>query len=313
MSTSPAPTLVIPPPSAEAATGGTLFRQLANAPEFAEFALILKQLTGLSMALNTPDVATTCIGVPGDAGNPLCALIRSTREGARRCESCDRRQHARAGADGEAKLYRCHAGFYDMAIPILFHREHVATISSGQVLPEPPSAAGFARLQQRLRWLGLPAPQLQAAYGGAPWMPRDRLAQVLQLLELFARQMCTSAWRLRELEASRERPALRQARAFVEAHYGEPDWQLADAAAAAGLSVAHFSHVFHQETGVTFTRYVQARRVTAAKHLLSTTTQSITEVCAACGFNSLTHFNRVFRRGTGCSPRQYRARLAAGG
>jgi len=285
---------------------GVFFRHLIEAPEFTEFALILKRLTGLSMALNTPDVGVSQIGLSEDTGNPLCLIIRNTTEGARRCEGCDRRHHAEAGADGQAKLYTCHAGFFDMAIPIRIQGEHVATISSGQVLPEKQSPAAFARLCRRLRWLKIPGSRLRAAYVKAPWMPRDRLTQVMCLLEVFSRQMCGSAWRIRELEAKLERPAIRQARALVEERFREPELQLAEAAARADLSVAHFSHLFHKETGVTFTHYVQSRRIEEAKRLLAGSDRSITEICFACGFNSLTHFNRVFRSGTGCSPSQYR-------
>jgi methylphosphotriester-DNA--protein-cysteine methyltransferase len=59
-------------------------------------------------------------------------------------------------------------------------------------------------------------------------------------------------------------------------------------------------------TVVTFTKYIQSLRVKEAKRFLTETDNSITAVCFACGFNNLTHFNRVFRGAEGCSPRQYR-------
>jgi AraC-like DNA-binding protein len=290
------------PPSTE----GLFFRRLVASPEFTEFALILKRLTGLSMALNTPDVGTTRIGVSGDMGNPLCQIIRNTPEGARRCEGCDRRHHALAGRDGHSKLYTCHAGFLDFAIPIMIQGEHVATISSGQVLPEKPTPRARAQTLRRLGWLGVPLSRLRAAYKGAPWLPRDRLTEVMNLLELFSRQMISSAWRIRELEASQQRPEIRAAQALVEKRFTDPELALEEAATAVGLSVAHFSNLFHKRTGVTFTHYVQTRRIEEAKRLLAETDRSITDICYACGFNSLTHFNRVFRRGTGGSPTDYR-------
>ncbi|MDA0577105.1 MAG: PocR ligand-binding domain-containing protein [Verrucomicrobia bacterium] len=311
MPTTADPTARAPSSPVAHSTAGLFFRQLVASPEFTEFALILKRLTGLSMALNTPDVGLTRVGVAGDNGSPLCQIIRSTKEGARRCEGCDQRNHAQAGAEGRAKLYQCHVGFYDMAIPVVIQGEHVATISSGQVLPEQQSQAAFARTVRRLRWLNIPATQLQEAYAQAPWLPRDRLVHVMHLLELFARQMCGSAWRIRELEASLEHPAIRPARALVEERFRDPELKLADVAARAGLSPAHFSHLFHKETGVTFTRYVQSRRIDEAKRRLTATGESITEICFACGFNSLTHFNRVFRRGAGASPSQFRRAGAA--
>lgn len=285
---------------------GLFFRRLVESPEFTQFALILKRLTGLSMALNTPDVGTSHIGVSGDMGNPLCQIIRNTPEGLRRCEGCDRRHHALAGRDGKSRLYTCHTGFLDMAIPIMIQGEHVATISSGQVLSEKHSTAACEKTLQRLRWLGLPEKQLRTAYRNAPWLSRDRLTEVMNLLELFSRQMCSSAWRIRELEASQQRPEIRKAQALVEERFTDPELAIQEAAEVAGMSMAHFSHLFHQKTGVTFTRYVQNRRIEEAKRLMTETDRSITDICYACGFNSLTHFNRVFRRGTGRSPSDYR-------
>jgi AraC-like DNA-binding protein/ligand-binding sensor protein len=292
-----------PPPSVE----GLFFRRLVASPEFTQFALILKRLTGLSMALNTPDVGTSRIGVSGDMGNPICQIIRNNPEGRRRCKGCDLRHHLLAGRDGQSKLYTCHAGFLDMAIPIMIQGEHVATISSGQVLPEKPSAADGDRTVRRLSWLGVPKAQLRAAYKGAPWLPRDRLNEVMNLLELFSRQMISSAWRIQELEASQQRPEIRQAQALVGRRFTDPELALNEAAKGAGLSVAHFSHLFHKKTGLTFTHYVQSRRIEEAKRLLTETDRTITDICYACGFNSLTHFNRVFQRGTGGSPTQFRS------
>jgi AraC-like DNA-binding protein len=290
----------------EQGAGTLLFTHLRESEEFAEFALILKRLTGLSMALNTPDVGLSCIGVAGDTGNPVCRLIRGTPEGQRRCEACDRRQHGRAAAAGKSSLYTCHAGFYDMAVPLLVQDEHVATISSGQVLREEPSDNGFAALRRRLAWLDVPAERLRKAYDRAPWIPREQLRHVMRLVEVFTRQMCDSSWRIRELEASLGHPAIARARAYIEANFRDPRLQLADVAAAVDLSTAHLSHLFHQKVGVTFTTYVQSRRIAEAKHLLRQTERSITSICFACGFNSLTHFNRVFRKGAGRSPSQYR-------
>jgi len=134
---------------------GMFFQKLIRSPEFTEFAVILKQLTGLSMALNTPDVGTIQHGISSDGGNPLCAMIRGTSEGARRCEGCDRRYHALAASKGKAKLYTCHAGFLDMAIPIIVQGQHGATISSGQVLSERPSDEAFKIVEVHLHHAGV--------------------------------------------------------------------------------------------------------------------------------------------------------------
>ena len=285
------------------------FDHLADSPEFAEFTAILKKLTGVVMALNEPASGIIRRKFEEGEGNPVCNLIRAGRDGLRRCTACDRRHHARVAASGKAERYVCHAGFWDMAVPVVVSGRHVATISSGQLLREPGSPAGFRRLRKRLAWLNVSDGDLRAAYEGAVYLPPEQINCVMRLLELFARQLCESAHRIRDLQAQLERDEVRRAREFVEREFRNPDLALADAAKDAGLSRAHFSHVFRQTTGTNFVRFIQTRRVAEAKRQLAATQDSISGICYACGFNSLTHFNRVFRAFEHLSPRQYRESL----
>jgi AraC-like DNA-binding protein len=286
-----------------------LFRQMAGSIEFAEFARLTQQIFGMAMVLNAPDGKAVALGAQDIRGSPLCMLIhRSSWATRQRCGACDRRHHARAVATGKPLLYRCHFGFHEMAIPILIQGTHIATLSSGQILPEQPSSAAFARLARRLQPLGISAPRLRAAYQQAPWLPRARLMHVMNLLEVFARQICEHALQVHELQASRDHPAIRRARELVEERFCDVNLTLGDAAKAASISVTHFSRLFQKKAGMTFTRYVQARRVEQAKSLLADPDKSITAICFACGFNSLTHFNRIFRQSEGCSPSQFRGK-----
>jgi AraC-like DNA-binding protein/ligand-binding sensor protein len=281
------------------------FARLADSPEFAEFTTILQKLTGVAMALNKADSGVVRSNYNG-GGNPVCGLIRADRVGLRRCTACDRRHHARVAASGKAELYACHADFWDMAVPVMVAGRHIATISSGQLLREPRSPAAFRRLRKRLAWLNASESELRAAYEGAVYLPPEQIECVMRLLELFSRQLCESAHCIHDLQAKLERIEVRRAREFVEREFRNPGLTLAAAANHAGLSRAHFSHTFRTTTGTRFIRFVQARRVAEAKRLLVTTQDPITGICHACGFESLTHFNRVFRDFEQLSPSQYR-------
>lgn len=284
------------------------FEALAASAVFAEFGASLRRLTGLPLSLNTPGVTTTRPPPSGGHSNPLCELIRKTPRGEARCQACDRRHQARAAAQGRARLYTCHAGFLDMAVPLFVDGRHVATISCGQVLPEPPSPAAARRLQRRLGWLAVSQRAFQSAYRRAPYLPRAHLRDVIRLLEVFGGHLCESTSRIRQLEARLQRDEARLACDYVDQHFRRGDLSLGEVAAAVGLSRAHFSQVFHKAVGMTFTRFVQTRRAAEARRLLETTDHDITRISFDCGFNSLTHFNRVFRRFASSSPRQYRRR-----
>ena len=278
----------------ETVKANTDFESLAALPEFSRFSTILTQLTGVPMSLHSPS-SDLHITYGGEIKNPLCRLIRSTGIGAKRCTVCDS-GHSRMSASRQRPLlYKCHAGFFDMIIPLFVRDVHVANLLSGQILTEPPSEAGFARMRKRLVWLSSDDTVLRAAYFSALYLPKEKVKQVMGLLEIFAVQLCESLRQIRELESRLERAELRKAKEYVSSSFSDPDLRLDDAAACAGLSPAHFSHVFKQGTGIPFTRYVQRVRLDEAKRLLTRSEKSISEICFACGFNSLANFIRVFR------------------
>jgi hypothetical protein len=65
--------------------------------------------------------------------------------------------------------------------------------------------------------------------------------------------------------------------------------------------------LFHQATGMTLVDYLARYRIEKAKNLLQDPHLRTSEVALEVGFQSLSQFNRSFRRIEGQSPKQYRA------
>ncbi len=82
--------------------------------------------------------------------------------------------------------------------------------------------------------------------------------------------------------------------------------RLAELAAAAGLSVPHFSQIFRRQTGHAPIDYLIRQRIQRACRLLDTTDVAVAAVAAAVGYDDPYYFARSFRRVMGCSPRAYR-------
>lgn len=77
-------------------------------------------------------------------------------------------------------------------------------------------------------------------------------------------------------------------------------------AANAGYSPSYFSHVFHDETGMSPYRFVMKSRMDQAMQLLQTTRMSVQDIAFQVGFNSAANFCYAFRREKGMSPHEYR-------
>lgn len=86
-------------------------------------------------------------------------------------------------------------------------------------------------------------------------------------------------------------------------------WQLADYAAALALSERHLRRLCQQETGLSAHAFIESIRLHEACRLLAYTRMRVHDVGFALGFEDPAYFARVFRRGTGMAPGQYRAKL----
>ncbi|MEK6795499.1 MAG: AraC family transcriptional regulator [Spirochaetota bacterium] len=71
------------------------------------------------------------------------------------------------------------------------------------------------------------------------------------------------------------------------------------------MTKEYFCVLFKRATGKTFVQHLTDLRLEHAKKLLTSASLSVTEVCFDSGFNDLSHFERIFRRNVGVSPRQF--------
>ena len=103
-------------------------------------------------------------------------------------------------------------------------------------------------------------------------------------------------------------PLIMKAKAYIREHQSE-ELSLGQVARAVNTSTYYFCKVFKKATNINFTDYVSRVRIEKAKNLALNPNLRISEIAFEVGFQSLTHFNRVFKRITGMSPTQYRAQL----
>jgi AraC-like DNA-binding protein len=106
---------------------------------------------------------------------------------------------------------------------------------------------------------------------------------------------------------SRAEPvAIWKARKYIEKYSGE-ELSLTKVANVVKMNANHLSENFKRVTGINFVEYVARSRFANACDLLRNPNLHISEIAFATGFQSLSQFNRVFKRFSGKSPTQYRA------
>ena len=111
-------------------------------------------------------------------------------------------------------------------------------------------------------------------------------------------------------EGNRAEPVeIWKARNFIQAHSDE-ELSLTQVAKAVNISPNHLSEKFKRVTGVNFVKYVARTRYEKARVLLQNFDLRVSEIAFTTGFQSLSQFNRVFKKLSGKSPTQYRAARA---
>ena len=147
----------------------------------------------------------------------------------------------------------------------------------------------------------------QVQFQKMPTVTGERCEALRTMLLLFAAQLGEFAEKLFLQTADTEPDAVRRARQYILNHLTAP-LALEEVASHAGVSPFHFCKIFKRATSMTFTDFVNRARVEHAKRLLLKPQARITEVAYDVGFQSLSQFNRSFRRVTALSPTEFRSR-----
>jgi transcriptional regulator GlxA family with amidase domain len=102
--------------------------------------------------------------------------------------------------------------------------------------------------------------------------------------------------------------AIQRAQNWLYAHFREPV-DLDAVAAKAAMSPRNFARRFKVATGDAPLGYLHRLRIDAAKHYLENGQRSVQEISQQIGYEDVAFFRHLFRRYTGASPREYRARF----
>jgi len=294
-------------PARAADLPGPIYEELKHNVLIQEALKQLHGLTGLTAKLCPPSCPKSKIHFGGrDA--PFCRQVAALSGGCPICLHLQTQLLHRLENKLKAHQLCCPAGIIHLAVPVVVAGKHVATIVGGSVRLKMPSPARFASC---CRQLGLQENngrlrRLRRAFFTTPALKPAELAAALRLVQTLA-QLFALAF---NQPAARQAPAadpipVAVAKRFVGEHLAEPI-TTRQSAQIAGVTNSYFCRLFHQSTGKTFHDYLATLRVEAAKTALTQTLKPIGEIALMAGFQSISDFNRVFKRQSGMAPSQYR-------
>lgn len=295
------------PPTTSDRSLSLVVSRLQQSTLFRDYQEAFEATTGLPLVLRAAGSFRTPLQGSKRA-NGFCALMTQENKS---CASCLQvQQQLEDEATHGPKTIKCYAGLSESAVPVRVGERILAYLQTGQVFLSPPTKQAIENITSftasgkddaTLR-------TMKSAYLLTRTIPRKQYESILRLLTIFAEHLGTISNRLLVTEVAPEPAAMTRIRAFISSRQGDAICLL-DVARAANMSACYFCRVFKRTTGLTFTDYLARERIESAKVMLHNSHTRISEAAYAAGFQSLSQFNRVFRRIEGESPSHYRDHL----
>lgn len=285
-----------------------LTNMLLRSRLFRDYEIVFTRATGLPLTLRP--VEYWQLAHHGKKHeNPFCALLAERPATLAVCLRAHQNMIDHTGLLPHSVT--CPFGLTETAIPINLGPRVIGYLRIGQVLRHTPAESDESKVGRELQRHGvLFTQELRKAWSKNPLIFPGRYDAIVRLLTFFGQQLSGLANQLVIESQNIQPPIVQKAREYIHKHKTE-ELSLADVAKAAGASVFHFCKVFHKTTGLTFTDYIARVRLEDARTQLLNPSRRISEIAYDVGFQSLTQFNRTFKRVFGQSPTQFRARLSS--
>ena len=284
-----------------------LIDALRRSKLFRSYEQVFSEATGLPLSLRPVDYwQLEHQGKKNE--NPFCALLAERPATLAVCLQAHDEMIRHTGDLPHTVI--CPFGLTETAVPIKLGQRTIGYLRIGQVLRHTPARSDTTKVSRELARNGVRfTGEIRKAWKKNPFIPPEKYNAIVRLLTFFADQLSALSNQLVTEKDNAEPPLVLKAREYIDKHKTE-ELSLADVAKAAGASVFHFCKVFHKTTGLKFTDYVARVRLEDARTRLLNPNLRISEIAYDVGFQSLTQFNRTFKRVFGQSPSDFRARLA---
>jgi AraC-like DNA-binding protein/ligand-binding sensor protein len=295
-----------PPQTDHANRRREMVAQIQKSELFREYQKAFEATTGLPLGIRAADSFRAPL-LESKQANPFCQLMAATNKS---CAACLQLQGKLAdSAISEAKTEQCYAGLTESAVPIRVGEIVLGYLQTGQVMMQKPTPTRFKKVSTDLAFdKQVNVDELKNAYLTTRVLPKKQYDAVVRLLSIFAAHLSARSNQIVTQEATSEAPVITRARQFIAEHFSE-EIALTDVARAVNTSPFYFCKLFKAATGLTFTDYLARVRVEMVKQILLNPHKRVSEAAYEAGFQSLSQFNRVFRRIAGESPTTYRERL----
>jgi len=130
-------------------------------------------------------------------------------------------------------------------------------------------------------------------------------AGLMELLSIVYRNANSERFEKSGIREYLEYDKIRHSVEYIQSNINKK-LRLAELAELSHMSTTYFCSYFKKAMQMNVFEYIELLRINKAKLLISTTEESITEICYRCGYQNISSFNTAFKKLSGVSPATYR-------
>ena len=223
----------------------------------------------------------------------FCALVQSTPMGAENCKKCDSVM-LRAAKEGRRPFsHICHAGLFDTSVPIIKNGITAGYILLGGIrATDEPDEKTLKRLYS---W-GLDEEITKRKYNETVFLSEAERTSLLRLVSVILFEHAI------EINHGELMNGLTE---YIEKNLSS-ELSIEMLCKAFFISKSRLYSSFHSYFGKTPNEYITERRISRAKALLNSGSESITEIAESVGIGNYAYFSKLFKKCTGMTPKKYK-------
>lgn len=288
----------------ESADRTMLYEELLGSDLFLVYREAFEKVTGHTLALIHPDIKATPEEESDRSKNKYCNTLLTL--GLCKDQCVDHTVNLAKSASINAYTEKCPGNITSTLIPVKVGKKIVCYLRTGQVrfqaslYPEDYIEKLNSSLPDSL------VEDLEQAYLELPKYDKKNYYDQLVLLGAFSLQLSTLAAQMLTKEQP-ENLLIQRCKRYIEDKLTEKIC-LDALAEHTQVTNSYLCKQFKKHTGLTIVEYINRHRIERAKELLQDGDMKIIDIAYACGFQSLSQFNRTFAKFAHLSPTQYRAK-----
>lgn len=232
--------------------------------------------------------------------SPICSKIKLYAEGKQKCLESDINACRKAAATGGAYTFTCHAGLVDTVVPIYNDNELIAYIMFGQIKDSEQELSNVDKVKAICKKYNIDEKIIEEHYKNLPALNRQQIDAISNLFK-----MCVPYFYTSKAIKAEENIFAREIELYITENITSR-LSVEDLCNKFQITITALYDISHKFFHTSIKNYIIEKRLEKAKHYLTTTQWSVSQICDKLGFNDYNYFIRIFKKRTGYTPLSYR-------